>query len=277
MYFRPNSLDSAVQLLAEHGGVVMAGGTDLFPAHVARVLPAKILDVTHIQELQGVTIAPDRIRFGGAVSWSELLGCDLPPAFDGLKAAAREIGSIQIQNRGTIAGNLCNASPAADSIPPLLALDAEVELASPRGIRVLKLEDFLTGYRSTARMSDEILSGVIVRGEWTRCRSAFLKLGARRYLVISIVMAAAVIEVTEEGIVSRARLVLGAASPVARRLRTLEDNLRGYPVHALPQLKIGEQHLAPLSPIDDVRATAFYRRHAAGELMKRTLLAAAGI
>src|SRR5687768_11806296 len=145
MYFRPESLGSAVQMLAEHGGVIMAGGTDLFPAHVSRALPAKILDVTRVRELQGVTIAPDHIRFGGALRWSELLACGLPPAFDALKSAAREIGSVQIQNRGTIAGNLCNASPAADSIPPLLALDAQVELASCRGLRNLNLEDFLTG------------------------------------------------------------------------------------------------------------------------------------
>ena len=277
MYFRPESLGSAVRFLAEHGGVVMAGGTDLFPAHVARLLPEKILDVTRVSELRDIDIASDHIRFGGAVRWSEILRCDLPPAFDGLKAAAREIGSVQIQNRGTIAGNLCNASPAADGIPPLLALDAEVELASRRGARTLKLEDFLTGYRSTARAPDEIVSAVTVRGDWTACRSAFRKLGARRYLVISIIMAAAVIEVSDGGIMEKVRLAIGAASPVARRLRALEADLAGRPSEILATLEITERHLAPLSPIDDVRAAASYRLAAAGELVKRTLLAAAGV
>ena len=277
MYFRPESLGSAVQFLAEHGGVVMAGGTDLFPAHVARLLPEKILDVTRVQELRDIDFAPDHIRFGGAVRWSEILRCDLPPAFDGLKAAAREIGSIQIQNRGTIAGNLCNASPAADGIPPLLALDAEVELASRRGARTLKLEDFLTGYRSTARATDEILSAVIVRGDWTDCRSAFQKLGARRYLVISIIMAAAVIGVSADGVMAKVRLAMGAASPVARRLRALEADLEGRPSDVLATFEITEKHLAPLSPIDDVRAAASYRLAAAANLAKRTLLAAAGV
>jgi CO/xanthine dehydrogenase FAD-binding subunit len=218
----------------------------------------------------------DHIRFGGAVSWSEILDSDLPPAFDGLKSAAREIGSIQIQNRGTIAGNLCNASPAADSIPPLLALDAKVELASCRGVRVLKLEDFLTGYRSTARAADEILSAVIVHGDWARCRSAFRKLGARRYLVISIIMVAVAVEFSETGVIDDVRLAVGAASPVARRLHTLESDLTGLSAEVLPRFEITEAHLAPLTPIDDVRATRSYRLAAAGKLVKRTLLAAAG-
>jgi CO/xanthine dehydrogenase FAD-binding subunit len=277
MYFRPESLGSAVEFLAEHGGVVMAGGTDLFPAHVGKLLPQSILDVTRVPELRRIAIATDHIRFGGAVRWSEIMRCKLPPAFDGLKAAAREVGSAQIQNRGTIAGNLCNASPAADGIPPLLALDADVELASRRGIRTMKLEDFLTGYRSTAKAPDEILSAVIVRGDWTRAHSAFLKLGARRYLVISIVMAAALIEISRNGVIETVRLALGAASPVALRLRALEDALRGRPVKALPLFEVTQSHLVPLSPIDDVRATASYRLAAAGELAKRTLMAAAGL
>jgi CO/xanthine dehydrogenase FAD-binding subunit len=276
MYFRPELLENAVQVLAEHDAVVMAGGTDLFPAHVVRPLPEKLLDVTRVRELLSITLISDHIRFGGAVRWSEILCSDLPPAFDGLKAAAREVGSIQIQNRGTIAGNLCNASPAADSIPPLLALDAEVELASQRGVRVLKLEDFLTGYRSTAKAADEILSAVIVRGDWRRTRSAFRKLGARRYLVISIIMVAVAIELSETGHIDRVRLAIGAASPVARRLRALENDLRGLSAEALPRFEITEGHLAPLSPIDDVRATASYRLSAARELVKRTLLAAIG-
>jgi CO/xanthine dehydrogenase FAD-binding subunit len=276
MYFRPDSLGSAVQLLAEHDALIVAGGTDLFPAHVARPLPEKLLDVTRIKELRSITVAADHIRLGGAVRWSEILDGDLPPALDCLKAAAREIGSIQIQNRGTIAGNLCNASPAADGIPPLLALDAEVELVSRRGVRILRLEDFLTGYRSTGKSADEILSAVIFRGDWSRCRSTFRKLGARRYLVISIVIAAATVEISEFGLVQRIRLAVGAASPVARRLPALEDDLKGLSSEALAQFEITEAHLAPLEPIDDLRATASYRLAAAGELVKRTVFAAAG-
>jgi CO/xanthine dehydrogenase FAD-binding subunit len=276
MYLRPETLNRAVQSLAEHGGLIMSGGTDVFPAHVGRLLPSHIIDVTGVPELQAITRTSDSFRFGGAVRWSEIIATDLPPMFDALKAAAREVGSIQIQNRGTIAGNLCNASPAADSIPPLLALNAEVELVSVRGHRLLKLDQFITGYRSTARAPDEILSAVIVPSVPLNTRSAFLKLGSRRYLVISIIMVAAVLTIDENGLIGDIRVALGAASPVAQRLSALEADMRGLPAASIATFEITHDHLRPLSPIDDVRATASYRLEAAKELVGRALLAAAG-
>jgi CO/xanthine dehydrogenase FAD-binding subunit len=276
MYLRPETLSRAVQSLADHGGLIMAGGTDVFPAHVGRPLPSHIVDVTRLPELRGITRTGEFYRFGGAVRWSEVAGSDLPPMFDALKAAAREVGSVQIQNRATIAGNLCNASPAADGIPPLLALDAEVELVSVRGSRRLKLADFMTGYRSTARAPDEILSAVLVPVLAEGARSAFRKLGSRRYLVISIIMVAAVIRTDRDGLIAEARVALGAASPVARRLETLESDLRGVPAAALAEFDVSDVHLAPLTPIDDVRATAAYRLDAASALVGRALLAASG-
>jgi CO/xanthine dehydrogenase FAD-binding subunit len=274
MYLRPETLNRAVEALAEHGGLIMGGGTDLFPAHVGRPLPPRIVDVTWVPELRTITRSSQFFRFGGAVSWSEIIDCELPPMFDGLKAAAREVGSIQIQNRGTIAGNLCNASPAADGIPPLLALNAEVELTSVRGSRRVKLEDFMTGYRSTAKAADEILSAVIVPSLPVGTRSAFLKLGSRRYLVISIIMVAAVMTTDENGLIGDVRVALGAASPVAQRLRALEADLHGLPTTAIAAFEVTDDHLKPLSPIDDLRATATYRLDAAKELVSRALVAA---
>lgn len=276
MFLRPQTLSHAVELLAEHGGMIMGGGTDVFPAHVGRALPSSILDVTEVAELRTIARTPETFRFGGAVSWSEILRCDLPPMFDALKAAAREVGSIHIQNRGTIAGNLCNASPAADGIPPLLALDAEVELASVRGIRRLKLQEFVTAYRTTARAADEILSAVIVPALSPLARSSFLKLGSRRYLVISIIMAAAVVQLDAGRRIADARLAVGAASPVAQRLPALEAELRGLTPRSLLSFEISDAHVSALSPIDDLRATAAYRRDAARELIRRVLLSAAG-
>jgi CO/xanthine dehydrogenase FAD-binding subunit len=274
MYLRPETLNRAVEALAEHGGLIMGGGTDLFPAHVRRPLPSRIIDITRVAELRTITRSSQFFRFGGAVSWSEIIDCELPPMFDALKAAAREVGSIQIQNRGTVAGNLCNASPAADSIPPLLALNAEVELASVRGTRRLKLEHFLTGYRSTAKAADEILAAVIVPSLPVTTRSAFLKLGSRRYLVISIIMVAAVMTTDENGLICDVRIALGAASPVAQRLRTLEADLHGLPTTAIPAFDVTDAHLKHLSPIDDIRAPAAYRLDAAKELVSRALVAA---
>lgn len=192
-YARPQTLDQAVHLLAETGGSVLAGGTDFYPSLGDRPATGSVVDISRIREMKGVTARADEIRIGGLTTWSELLASSLPRCYDALKSAAREIGGAQIQNRGTLAGNLCNASPAADSVPPLLALDAEVELLSRSGMRRMALAEFIVGNRKTQRRGDEILTAVIVPREMDDAASVFLKLGARRYLVISIVMVAAVV------------------------------------------------------------------------------------
>jgi CO/xanthine dehydrogenase FAD-binding subunit len=188
-----------------------------------------------------------------------------------LKSAAREVGSIQIQNRGTVAGNLCNASPAADGVPPLLALDGEVELASTSGIRRMPLGDFITGNRKTLRRPDEMLTTVIVPRKLEDARSTFLKLGARRYLVISIAMVAAVVQTDHTGRVTEARVAVGSCSVRAQRLFDLERELIGARTIAGWGSVVAQKHLAGLSPIDDVRATADYRRDAARTLVERAL------
>ena len=133
MYVRARTLDEAVQALETPDVQILAGGTDFYPAHVGRTVTVPVLDITGIGEIAGIATTADHVRIGAGATWSQLIATPLPACFDALKAAAREVGSVQIQNRGTIAGNLCNASPAADGVPPLLALDAEVELPSPRG------------------------------------------------------------------------------------------------------------------------------------------------
>ena len=127
-YARPSRLSEALQLLARAPRPVLAGGTDFYPSRVARALPAEVLDITGLRELRGISAKNGHWRIGAATTWTEILEADLPPLFDGLKLAAREVGGAQIQNAGTVAGNLCNASPAADGVPPLLALDASLEL-----------------------------------------------------------------------------------------------------------------------------------------------------
>jgi CO/xanthine dehydrogenase FAD-binding subunit len=165
-------------------------------------------------------------RIGAAASWRTLIDADVPPAFDGLKAAAREVGSVQIQNRATIVGNLCNASPAADGVPPLLTLDAEVEIAGAAGLRYLPLSAFILGNRKTALADGEMVSALRIPAASTAGQSSFLKLGARSYLVISISMAALRLEVDEAGIIRDMSLSIGACSEVAKRMDQLEDALR---------------------------------------------------
>ena len=271
LYLKPKTLDEAVSLLAGTGGQILSGGTDFYPALGERLPQGSVVDVSGLREIRGVSTVADHFRIGGLTTWTEIIRAPLPRCFDALKAAAREVGSVQIQNRGTVAGNLCNASPAADGVPPLLALDAEVELASFSGTRRMPLGDFIVGNRKTARRADEILTAVMVHRDIEKAASAFLKLGARRYLVISISMVAAVVQADEAGLVGQARVAVGSCSASARRLRDLERHLAGLPVRAGLGGAVTAAHLAPLSPIDDVRATADYRRDASLTLVRRSL------
>jgi CO/xanthine dehydrogenase FAD-binding subunit len=271
LYLRPKTLDEAVSLLASASGQVLAGGTDFYPALGERVAPERVVDITAVGEIRGISLEPDWIRIGGLTTWSEVIRAPLPRCFDALKAAAREVGSVQIQNRGTVAGNLCNASPAADGVPPLVALDAEVELASAAGRRRMPLTEFIAGNRKTLRRAEEILAAVWVPRRLDDAASAFLKLGARRYLVISISMVAAMVQSDDAGRVAAARVAVGSCSAKALRLCALEDALLGAAV----QMGIGDavkaEHLSVLSPIDDVRASAGYRRDASLTLVRRAL------
>ena len=270
MYVRPQTIEEATAALSAGDAMAISGGTDVFPAHVGRPIARPLVDLSGIAALRGITETAECFRFGAATSWSMIARASLPPAFDALKAAAREVGSVQIQNRGTIAGNLCNASPAADGVPPLLTLDAEVELASLRGVRRLPLTEFLQGPRKTALAPDELLLAVHLPPHALQGQGAFHKLGARAYLVISIAMAAVRL-VTEGGRVADIALAVGACSPVARRLTAVETALRGQPLGHLAGLIRAEDVTAPLSPIDDVRATADYRLGAAVELVRRAV------
>jgi CO/xanthine dehydrogenase FAD-binding subunit len=275
MYLRPGTLDEAVAALAAPGGRILAGGTDIFPAAGDQPLAGPIIDISRLAELDGIVRSESEIRIGARTSWSTIIATKLPRCFDALKAAAREVGSVQIQNLGTIAGNLCNASPAADGVPPLLALDAEVELRSRAGTRTLPLSDFIAGNRRTARREDEIVTAVTVPRTIDAGASTFLKLGARRYLVISIAMVAAVVDADAEGRVAQARIAVGSCSAVAQRLTALEQELVGAPAHPGLGALARPEHLAPLSPIDDVRASAAYRLDAALTLVRRALDACA--
>jgi len=276
VYSRPKTLDAALHVLAQDGGQILSGGTDFFPALGDRPAPDRVIDISGLAEIKGIAVEADHIRIGGLTTWSQLVATPLPRCFDALKSAAREIGGIQIQNRGTVAGNLCNASPAADSVPPLLALDAEVGLISEAGSRRMSLADFIVGNRKTVRRPDEILANVFVPRALDDACSAFLKLGARRYLVISIAMVAAVVKTDTHGSVAEARIAVGSCSAVAQRLTALERALVGVPARTGLGTIAQAEHLAQLSPIDDVRATASYRNDAALTLVRRALDACVG-
>ena len=270
VYLQPESLEEALNFLHDDSPLIAAGCTDLFATTEARTLTGPVLDVTRIPDMRGIVRTDTGWRIGGATTWSDVIRADLPPAFDMLKAAAREVGSVQIQNAGTVAGNLCNASPAADGVPPLLALDAEVVLSSVSGTRRLALSEFLTGVRQTSLQPGELLTAIHIPARAAEGQSRFLKLGARKYLVISIAMLALRLEM-RDGVIKEVALAVGACSPVAQRLTVLEDRLRGVSL-AEAKETIEETALSQwLNPIDDIRATAAYRLEAARTLMFRAL------
>jgi CO/xanthine dehydrogenase FAD-binding subunit len=274
-YLRPHRLTDALAALAAGSRLVVAGGTDVMPALQGRALRGAVLDVTALPELTGIDRTGDGWRIGAATRWSALRDAALPPAFDALRAAAAEVGGRQIQNAGTLAGNLCNASPAADGVPPLLVLDAAVELASARGTRRLALAEFLTGARRTVCAPDEILTAVLVPEAAVQGRAAFRKLGARRHLVISIAMVAVRIE-ADAGMIRQAALAVGACSAVARRLPLIEAALAGLPAGRAAAAVEDAVVAAALDPIDDLRGSAAFRSAAAAELLRRALADLAG-
>lgn len=274
-YARPKTLDEALSLLSEGDWRVVAGATDFYPALGNRPLTEDVLDINGLAELRGIAHVDGRVVLGATTRWADVQRAELPPAFEALKQAAREVGAIQIQNVASIAGNICNASPAADGVPPLLVLDAEVRLASRSGVRVLPLHEFVLGNRKTALRRDELVSAILIPERAARGSSAFIKLGARRYLVISIAMAAARLLV-DDGRIIEAAVAVGACSPVAQRLCGLEQALKGLAVDAIAE-QVARVSLDELAPIDDVRGTAGYRIDAVREIVLRALLSAAGL
>ena len=275
-YFQPRSVEAAVEILAGAPVTILAGGTDVYPILAGRNAwgarkREDVLDVSRLEECRGIEDQGEKIRLGGLTTWTDVLRADLPPQFECLKQVAAQVGGVQIQNRGTLAGNLCNASPAADGTPALLALDAAVELANARGRREVPLAEFLVAYRETACAQDELLTAVLVPKRSPAVRSCFLKLGARHYLVISIVMVAGVMEVDTEGRVAALALSIGACSPVAQRLPELEARLLGRAADAGLESQVQAADFRALQPIADCRASDRYRGDAAFTLTRRLL------
>ena len=191
----------------------MAGCTDIYPLHQTPALDGPLLDVTALAELRGISMADGWRRFGAATSWTDILRAELPAAYDGLKAAAREIGGVQIQASGTIGGNLGTASPAGDALPFLAALEADVELRSLAGTRCVPFLEFHTGVKRNDRRPDELIVSVVLP-EHVPERQAFGKIGVRNAMVISMVSACVFRD--EDGTTS---VALGAVGPTMIRPR----------------------------------------------------------
>lgn len=273
------TLETALHMLEQQPLRIIAGGTDYYPALQEQQPDAEVLDVTRIQSLGNIVCTDSAWSIGAGVTYTQLVTADLPTLFDALKCAARDVGSIQIQNRATVVGNICNASPAADGVPPLLIMDAEIEIASCSATRRVPLASFITGVRVIDLAPGEMVTAIVIpRTDAMKNASLdqqplthFYKLGSRRYLVISIAMVAVRLAFDSDQRINSAAVAVGACSPVAVRLHELELELLGQSAHGDFTSVVKPSHLRPLSPIDDVRGSAAYRSEVVVEIIERAL------
>jgi CO/xanthine dehydrogenase FAD-binding subunit len=253
----PRSLDEAVRLKAERPDATpIQGGTDVMvELNFDRARPPVLLNLNEVPELRGWSRENGSLRLGAGLTYTEAMESPLEELLPALAEAARTVGGPQIRNRGTIGGNLGTASPAGDALPPLLITEAVVEAASLRGERTLPLVEFLTGPKRNALADDELITAVRVRAD--RAPQTFMKVGPRNAMVISVVSLALIVDREREEV----RAAFGSAGPVP-----------GLVTEPLGELDAFAERVADAaSPIDDVRGTAAYRRHALRVLTARAL------
>ena len=253
----PRSLDEAIQLKASlPDAQFVQGGTDvLVELNFDRTRPPALINLNEVEELRGWSRENGTVRIGSGLTYAEAMEPPLAHLLPALAQASRTVGSPQIRNRGTIGGNLGTASPAGDALPPLLVEHAQVELASTRGTRTLPLREFLVGPKRNAAEPDEIVTAV--RLEPSGAAQTFMKVGPRNAMVIAVCSLALAVDRERDEI----RASFGSSGPVAG---LVSCPLRE--VDSLPELVVGAA-----SPIDDVRGSAAYRRHALGVLARRGL------
>ena len=269
-YLRPRTLAEALEAKAQHPDwMVLAGGTDLMVNATHRAAPAGILDLWRLAELRGIGKADtDALTIGAGTTWLEVEHhADVKHSFGPLAAAAREIGALLILARGTLGGNVGTSSPVGDSLPVLLAFDAELELASVRGRRRVPYREFCTGYRRTALAADELIVAAHLPPPVGRTRTTWRKVGTRRAQSISKVMGAAFIELDGE-VVTKARVALGAVADRPIRIAAVEQAVVGLPLGKAAEAARAAMRTA-IKPIDDIRSTAAYRREVAENLVAR--------
>jgi aerobic carbon-monoxide dehydrogenase medium subunit len=274
-YHQPESVTDAVDLAARFGGQAsfLAGGTDLIvQIERGRVAPRHVIGLGRVPGLAGIEVN-GRITLGARVTHRAI---EQTPALTGplrcLVEGAEVIGGHQVRNVATVGGNLVNASPAADLVPCLLALDGVVTLVGPGGERQISIERFLLGPNRTARRPDELVTRVGLSALPPRAATAFLKAGRRRAMEISVVCVAA--RLALDAALERcleARVVLGAVAPTAVRAHAAERLLEGQPVGGQAFRRAAEAAQEACRPIDDVRASAQFRQHLVGVLVRRAL------
>ncbi len=271
-YVRPASLDEALAARAQHGDwVVLAGGTDLLVGAGARPDPVGIIDLFGCRSLVGISQEQDLIQLGAATTYAELLRSELLwRRLPMLCEAAREVGALQIQARGTLGGNVATSSPVGDMLPVLLALGASIEVASVQGHRIVPYDEFCVAYRKTTLRSDELIVRVAVPVPVEGTCQFWRKVGTRRAQSISKVMFAAT-GLVKEGVIASVRMAFGAMAARPLRASAAEQTALGRPPSPETVALVREAIAREFHPIDDVRSSADYRLHVAQNLAARFL------
>jgi carbon-monoxide dehydrogenase medium subunit len=276
-YVRVSELDEALRLLSRKEDVkVLAGGTDLVvDMKIGRYRPKTVIDISGIKDLRYIVDEGDKVRIGALTRMQDIVESPvIREKLPVLAEAVSMLGSWQIRNMATVGGNLCNASPAADSAPPLLVHEARIKLASIEGTREIPITEFFVGPRKTAMYKTELLQEVIVPYDADFAKSySYVKLGRRNAFTLSVVAVATVLKV-RDGVFEDVRIALNAVAPTPVRARSVESFLKGREVGSEAIEKASELVLNDISPISDVRASAEYRKHASKILVKDTLLKA---
>src|SRR5690348_1776489 len=263
-YLRPTRLDEALDLLDHYGDQarVITGGTDVLVELSRGIKPTRtLLDITALPDLRYVRQEGDYIALGALATHNDVMASAIcvEQALP-LAQACSEVGAPQIRTRATVAGNLITASPANDTITPLIALDAAVVLASRAGERTVPLERFYEGVRRTMLRPNELLREIRIPAMRATQRGLFLKLGLRRAQAISVINVAFVLTFAADDVVEDARITLGSVAPTIVRARTVEDYLRGKRLDAATCIEAGRLVSGDAAPIGDVRGSASYRR-----------------
>ncbi len=268
----PETLDEALSALAQGNGETqaLAGGTNMIvDLRARRAAPARLVGLGKIEALRGIRIADGRITLGARTTMSEILHHPgLAKQVPSLIAQARVFGGQMVRNAATVAGNICSGSPAADSVPPLLALDAEVTLASAGRTRVVPLSEFFLGYKEDARAPGELMTEIAWDIPRAPTADLFYKLARRKGDAITMVGVAVSLSV-EGGVCSRARVALGAVAPVVKRAVAAEALLTGQALTPALIEEAAGRATQEVDPIDDIRASAGYRRHTVHALTRR--------
>ncbi|MEM0244359.1 MAG: xanthine dehydrogenase family protein subunit M [Zestosphaera sp.] len=276
-YVRVSELDEALRLLSRKEDVkVLAGGTDLVvDLKIGRYKPKTIVDISGIKSLRYIVDEGDKVRIGALTRMQDIVESPvIREKLPVLAEAASMLGSWQIRNMATVGGNLCNASPAADSAPPLLVHEAKIKLTSIEGTREIPITEFFTGPRKTVMYKTELLHEIVVPYDADFAKSySYVKVGRRNSFTLSVVAIAAVLKIRNKRI-EDVRIALNAVAPTPVRARSVESFLKGKEVRSDVIEGASELVLNDISPISDVRASAEYRKHISRVLVKDALLKA---